>query len=170
MDTAGTGDSKGKPPPKPLSTREGLIVDALGIDKSLLCLTSAEDLRNLFARWLAATEAVANIKNITWNTTSRPTQAEVTNLFISKSRWHNPWERVFKPIATRYPQMRTWLERGDSDDTPTDAEVWGSPRSRYTMEDLRAWVDNDGEIKKEEKVKGKDKDKKKKKATLALSR
>ena len=57
MDTAGTGDSKGKPPPKPLSTCEGLIVDALGIDKSLLRLTSAEDLRNLFARWLAATEA-----------------------------------------------------------------------------------------------------------------
>ena len=173
MDTAGTGDSRGKPPPKPLSTREDLIVATLGIDKTLLRLTSGEDLGNLYTRWLAATEAIANIKNVTWNTTSRPTQTEVTNLFISKSRWHNPWERVFKPIATKYPLMRAWLERiggDDGDDGPKDAEVWGSVRSRYTMEDLRVWVDNDGEIKKEEKVKGKDKDKKKKKATSALSR
>ena len=69
--------------------------------------------------------------------------------------------------------MRAGLERiggDDGDDGPKDAEVWGSVRSTYTMEDLRAWVDNNGEIKKEEKVKGKDKDKKKKKATSALSR
>jgi len=86
VDTAGTGDSRGKPPPKPLSTCEDLIVATLGINKTLLRLTSGEDLGNLYARWLAATEAIANIKNVTWNTTSRPTQTEVTNLFISKTR------------------------------------------------------------------------------------
>lgn len=133
----------------------------------------AEDLQNLFKRYLACIEAIAQTKSVAWTGTgNKPNQNDVTTIFIKKTQWYN-WRTGFQKILSNYPDMRAWLEETDKKKIEKDAlEVWGVQKARYSLADLTEWVEHGGaflEDEKEKKEKEKEKTRKKKKAS-GLSR
>ena len=104
----------------------------------------------------------------------KPTQADIISVFKGKTQWHLTYAKAF-PKLTGYPEMVSWLE--DSDDKPSDIELWGVFKSTYTFSDLLEWLANGGvglkkigaeaeaesEIEETQKGKGKEKAKEKRK-------
>jgi hypothetical protein len=70
----------------------------------------------------------------------------IVEVFISKSAWHN-YKNHFTLVKQYYPEMISWLNNEQTDEEE-DREVWGDYRSRYTLEDLKEFLDLGGRLKK----------------------
>ena len=70
----------------------------------------------------------------------------VVEVFISKSAWHK-YKGQFSLVKQHYPDMISWLNN-ELTDEEEDREVWGESRSKYTLEDLKEFLDLGGKLKK----------------------
>ena len=75
----------------------------------------------------------------------RPSQTELVDVFMSRSYWHSHVSKLLIQVS-RYPLMVGWLERGDSDDEPSDFDVWHQTKPVYTFKELKEWLKNDGTL------------------------
>ena len=58
-------------------------------------------------------------------------------LFVSKSFWHSHVKKYFSKVSD-HPLLVAWLE--NSEDGPSDLEVWGIKKSSYNFKDLDAYL------------------------------
>lgn len=70
----------------------------------------------------------------------------VIGLFIGKTSWHDRYVNVFSSIETNYPEMVNWLNMKQST-KDEDLDAWGSIRSKYTLDDLKEYISNNGTLK-----------------------
>jgi|SRR5882762_257777 len=77
-----------------------------------------------------------------------PTFSEVlvVEVFISKSAWHK-YKNHFSLLKQYYPNMIDWLNQEITDEEE-DREAWGDLRNKYTLEDLKEFLDLGGRLKK----------------------
>jgi hypothetical protein len=90
------------------------------------------DMRLAYARYLAALDAQKRItsKEILAHWDGRkPTQEEITDVFVQKTSWHSTYVRTFSKLY-RNPAMQKWLE--GAIDAPRDDEVWKTQRKTFT--------------------------------------
>ena len=72
---------------------------------------------------------------------------DIIQLFVSKSFWHSHYKRLF-PRVSNHPLLVEWLE--NTQDGPSNLEVWGFEKPSYNFKDLEAYLDR-----KRDKGKGK---------------
>ena len=70
----------------------------------------------------------------------------IVKVFISKSAWYNQ-KNAFTTIKKSYSSMVEWLDCEASDEDE-DWEVWGDYREKYTLEDLKEFLDLGGRLKR----------------------
>jgi hypothetical protein len=70
---------------------------------------------------------------------------ELVDVFMSRSYWHSHVSKLFCQVS-HYPLMVTWLESRDSDDGPSDFDVWHQTKQAYTFKELKEWLKNDGTL------------------------
>ena len=79
----------------------------------------------------------------------RYTEELVIGLFIAKTSWHHRYINIFPTVEASYPDMVNWLNLPSSS-PEEDLDVWGSMRTRYTLEHLKEYISNKGVLKDEE--------------------
>jgi hypothetical protein len=88
----------------------------------------------------------------------KPSQVHIIETMQLKTFWYDYICKYFSKVG-EYPDMVAWLE--NSDDAPSDLEVWGVEKNSYSFGDLDEYLKSGGvglsEKKKEEKSKGKEK-------------
>ena len=70
----------------------------------------------------------------------------IVEVFISKSAWHK-YKNHFSLVKQYYPEMISWLNN-ELTDEEEDRDVWGDCRGKYTLEDLKEFLDLGGKLKK----------------------
>ena len=130
------------------------LMDVLGID-SELTNHSKKGLRWCYKKYKAFNGAVQSMDQMTregkWPLAiRRPGHTELVEIFMSKLYWHSHVVKPFALIAC-YPQMVAWLE-DDSDDSPSDFEVWHIQKSEYGFKELKEWLKSDGTLDKAAKA------------------
>ena len=70
----------------------------------------------------------------------------IIEVFIGKSAWHK-YKNHFTLVKQYYPEMIDWLDREITDEDE-DRETWGDFRSKYTLEDMKEFLDLGGKLKK----------------------
>ena len=86
----------------------------------------------------------------TWRSQKRlskhrsPPKLVAVEVFISKSAWYNQ-KNAFATVKKSYSSMVEWLNREGSDEDE-DREVWGDYREKYTLEDLKEYLDLGGRL------------------------
>jgi hypothetical protein len=70
----------------------------------------------------------------------------IVEVFIGKSAWHK-YKNHFSLVKKYYPEMVDWLDR-ELTDEDEDRDTWGEYRSKYTLEDLKEFLDLGGKLKK----------------------
>jgi hypothetical protein len=80
-----------------------------------------------------------------------PTFSEllIIEVFIGKSAWHK-YKSQFSLVKQYYPEMINWLNQEFTHEEE-DRETWGDYRSKYTLEDLKEFLDLGGRLKKTRK-------------------
>ena len=159
---AGSSSAKAQIAAKLLTSEQHLIAAELQIPSNMLRTGAPLSLQANYTRYLVYLEAcqtLANLKNTgTWPSGLKvPGQMDVILLFIGKSAWYDSWSKTFHNI-TKYPEMVKWLRM--EDDRQSDLEVWGIAHNVYNFVHLITWVENEGSLIVEKKLKkGKDKEK-----------
>lgn len=159
---AGSSSAKAQIAAKLLTSEQHLIAAELQIPSNMLRTGAPLSLQANYTRYLVYLEAcqtLANLKNTgTWPSGLKvPGQMDVILLFIGKSAWYDSWSKTF-PNITKYPEMVKWLRM--EDDRQSDLEVWGIAHNVYNFVHLITWVENEGSLIVEKKLKkGKEKEK-----------
>ena len=159
---AGSSSAKAQIAAKLLTSEQHLIAAELQIPLNMLRTGAPLSLQANYTRYLVYLEAcqtLANLKNTgTWPSGLKvPGQMDVILLFIGKSAWYDSWSKTF-PNITKYPEMVKWLRM--EDDRQSDLEVWGIAHNVYNFVHLITWVENEGSLIVEKKLKkGKEKEK-----------
>jgi hypothetical protein len=73
----------------------------------------------------------------------------IAEVFISKSAWYK-YKNHFSLVKKHYPDMIDWLNQEQTGEEE-DKEVWSDYRSKYTLEDLKEFLDLGGRLKKTRK-------------------
>jgi hypothetical protein len=126
------------------------LVEELGIDV-FFTNRSKTGIRFCWGRYLAIAQALEQAQT-TFKAGSWPSDLPAFNdvliieVFISKSAWYNQ-KNNFAAIQKNYPDMVAWLEQ-DMSDEDEDREVWGEHREKYTLEDLKEYLDLGGRLKR----------------------
>jgi ribulose kinase len=76
-------------------------------------------------------------------------EALIVEVFISKSAWYK-YKSHFSLVKKHYPDMIDWLNQ-ELTGEEEDKDVWGDYRSKYTLEDLKEFLDLGGRLKKTRK-------------------
>jgi hypothetical protein len=104
-----------------------------------------------WGRYLEVTKAIDQARS-TFEAGNWPSDLPAFNeiliieVFIGKSAWHN--QKVhFSSVKRHYPDMVSWLNQ-DVSDMAEDREVWGDYRDKYTLEDLKEFLDLGGKLKR----------------------
>jgi len=126
------------------------LVQELGID-TFFTDRNMTGIRFCWGRYLAITKAIEQghitSKAGTWPS-DLPTFSEVliVEIFISKSAWYNQ-KNHFAAIKKNFPNMVEWLNQ-DVTLEDEDQDVWGESREKYTLEDLREFLDLGGRLRR----------------------
>jgi hypothetical protein len=114
------------------------LVTALSIPVHLTN-SSTPGLCAAYLRWKGYQEAHARLDRMvadgSWKG-PQPTLGEIACCFVKHSTWHQNYKPNFKSISD-YPDMVRWLDQ--TDDAPTDMELWGYAKDRYGFDDLRKY-------------------------------
>ena len=159
---AGSSSAKAQIAAKLLTSEQHLIAAELQIPSNMLRTGAPLSLQANYTWYLVYLEAcqtLANLKNTgTWPSGLKvPGQMDVILLFIGKSAWYDSWSKTF-PNITKYPEMVKWLRMEDN--RQSDLEVWGIAHNVYNFVHLITWVENEGSLIVEKKLKkGKEKEK-----------
>lgn len=119
------------------------VANALDIDPTvtLKCDDPEESLRIHYSKWLAYQAAWNRIQTMMnqrqW---PYPTvgKTELVNLFGKRGFWGSYVKPAYKDIS-QFPSMVDWLKRSEDEKEPSDKEVWGVKKNRYTFKDLKQW-------------------------------
>ena len=126
------------------------LVEELGIN-IFFTNHSQTGIRFCWGCYLAITKAIEQAQ-ITSKAGSWPLDLPAYNkvliveVFISKSAWYNQ-KNAFTMIKKSYSSMVEWLDCEASDEDE-DQEVWGDYREKYTLEDLKEFLDLGGRLKR----------------------
>ena len=126
------------------------LVEELGIDGYFTNRTKT-GIHFCWGRYLAITKAIEQAQ-VTSKAGSWPSDLPAFNdvliveVFISKSAWYNQ-KNNFALVQKHYPGMVEWLDQ-DISDQNEDVEVWGEYRDKYTLEDLKEYLDFGGKLKR----------------------
>ena len=72
----------------------------------------------------------------------------IVEVFISKSAWYNQ-KNAFATIKKSYSSMVEWLDHEASDEDEDEYwELWGDYREKYTLENLKEFLDLGGRLKR----------------------
>jgi len=132
------------------STLRDRLVDELGIDV-LYTNRGKTGIRFCWGRYLAITKAIEQAQT-TFKAGSWPedlpsfSEVLIVEVFISKSAWYNQ-KNNFADINKKYPDMVDWLEK-DGSFPEEDREVWGEYRDKYTLDDLKEYLDLGGKLRR----------------------
>ena len=126
------------------------LVEELGI-VVFFTNRSQTGIRFCWGRYLAITKAIEQAQ-ITSKASRWPSdlpafsEVLIVEVFISKSAWYNQ-KNAFATVKKSYSSMVEWLDREGSDEDE-DREVWGDYREKYTLEDLKEYLDLGGRLKR----------------------
>lgn len=126
------------------------LVEELGIN-TFFTNHSQTGIHFCWGRYLAITKAIEQAQ-ITFKAGSWPSDLPAFNevliveVFVSKSAWYNQ-KNAFATIKKSYTNMVEWLDR-ETSDVDEDQEVWGDYREKYTLEDLKEYLDLGGRLKR----------------------
>jgi hypothetical protein len=132
------------------STLRDRLVEELGID-IFFTNRSKTGIRFCWGHYLAITKAIEQAQT-TFKAGSWPSELPAFNevliveVFISKSAWYNQ-KNYFGAVRKNYPEMVEWLDQ-DGLNEDEDREVWGEHREKYTLEDLKEFLDLGGRLKR----------------------
>jgi hypothetical protein len=133
---------------------------------SHLANRSDNSLHIAYEKYLAYIKAVPLLDEL-WTQralpfTQKPSKTDIIESMQGKSYWYDYHRQAFPKVA-QYPKMVAWLEGGEG--APSDEEVWGVVKEKYSFMDLFKFLNNSGhglevgEVEKERK--GNKRDKKK---------
>ena len=123
------------------------LVEELGIN-IFFTNCSQTGIHFCWGRYLAITKAIEQAQ-ITSKAGSWPldlpayNEVLIVEVFISKSAWYNQ-KNYFATIKKSYSSMIEWLDCEASD----EGEVWGDYREKFTLEDLKEFLDLGGRLKR----------------------
>jgi hypothetical protein len=126
------------------------LVEELGVD-IYFPDRNKSGIRFCWGRYLEITKAIEVAHGIleagNWPS-ELPSFSEIliVEVFISKSAWHNH-KNQFSQVQKYFPDMMEWLGLEDSDELE-DRKVWGDFREKYSLEDLKEFLESDGTLKK----------------------
>ena len=132
------------------STLRDCLVEELGID-IFFTNRSKTGMRFCWGCYLAIIKAIEQAQN-TFKAGSWPSDLPAFNdvliieIFISKSAWYNQ-KNNFASIKKNYPDMVDWLDQ-DSTTMDEDQEAWGEYQQKYTLDDLKEYLDLGGRLKR----------------------
>ena len=72
----------------------------------------------------------------------------IIEVFTSKFAWYNQ-KNNFTLIQRNYPELVAWLDQ-DMSDEDENWEVWGEHWEKYTLEDLKEYLDLGGRLKRKQ--------------------
>jgi hypothetical protein len=130
-------------PGEPLSYSEGLMKH-LGI-LSFLADRSEHSLRFSYQKYKVFLTAVKMLDE-KWKAgelpyTRRPLNEHIIEMMQSKTYWYDYIRKYFGKVGD-YPEMVAWLE--NDGDVPSDLEVWGVEKERYSFGDLDLYLKSGG--------------------------
>jgi hypothetical protein len=126
------------------------LIEELGID-ILFTDRSKTGIRVCWGRYLEISRVIDLARSIheagNWPA-DLPSFSEVLiiEVFISKSAWYN-YKSQFSLVKKYYPDMIQWLNQ-ELTQEDEDQDTWGEYRSKYTLEDLKEFLDLGGRLKK----------------------
>jgi hypothetical protein len=119
------------------------VANALNVDPTvtLKCDEPVESLRIHYRKWLAYQDAWNKIQMMMnrrqWQY-PKVGKSELVNLFGKRGFWSTYVRQAYKDIS-QFPSMVEWLKRGEDEKEPSDKEVWGVKKDKYTFKDLKQW-------------------------------
>lgn len=121
-----------------LSKKE--LIAALDIDQDL-CDEEAGDkgLLDSYCKWRAIKAAYRKMQGMSWNG-PKPTYGTIISLFVSTSMFYSHYK--YFNDAVKHPEMLEWLEGRQNG--PSDVDIWGREKGRYTFADLIKWLKEAG--------------------------
>ena len=63
---------------------------------------------------------------------------DLVNIFIAKSQFYLSWKPSFRAVK-QYPKMLAWLN--DNSGCESDSELWGEGNNKYSLNDLKDWLE-----------------------------
>ena len=132
------------------------LIQELGINATYTN-RSAPGLRFAWGRYQECVAAITKAREMVnagnWPSDLPPfTEFIVIEVFIGKSAWHANYVNAFLKIAdeeTEFAEMRDWLDSDPEQVRRSDTErIWGvRDQMKFTMEDLKTWVERGGTLK-----------------------
>jgi hypothetical protein len=114
-------------------------------------------LRFAWGRYVECSQAIKYAKTMSeagnWPTEIPSfTEYLIINIFIGKTMWYSSYVKIFEPIdmVSAFVDMKAWLDDNDPQEHETE-DIWGVLQSSYTIEDMRAWVNNGGTLQKKKR-------------------
>ena len=137
-----------------LTVEQTAQADALRIPVEMCCTGLPLSLQQNYRRYVAYIDALAKFKSMQKNGSwpdglKKPSNFDIQRLFIGKTTWHDSWSKTF-PHLNNYPNMKKWLM--EDEDCCDTAELWGCPERIFNFQDLIAWVQKGGSLKKGKKA------------------
>ena len=100
------------------------------------------NLQLAYQKYLAFLEAKNTLESVEWDG-RKPPQAELIQLFASKSYFFSHHKKFFPKVAS-YPELDAWLR--EKEDRLSSVEVWGIAKAVYSFEDLERFLANGGTL------------------------
>lgn len=137
-----------------LTVEQTAQADALRIPVEMRRTGLPLSLQQNYRRYVAYIDALAKFKSMQKNGSwpdglKKPSNFNIQCLFIGKSTWHDSWSKTF-PHLNNHPDMKKWLM--EDEDCCDTAELWGCPERIFNFQDLIAWVQKGGSLKKGKKA------------------
>ncbi|TFK58894.1 hypothetical protein BDN72DRAFT_865594 [Pluteus cervinus] len=129
-------------------------IQLLDIDSSLTGTVLNPDLHLGYAKYVACLDAKKKFKESRGKWTGpKTTETDIISLFYGKTNWHKEILGTFSCLygKEQFIPMVKWLEDSDATEEQT-IDVWGElpePGKSYVLSDLKRWLDDFVEKKKE---------------------
>ena len=127
-----------------IPTKTEALIKKLEFDVSLTTQDQGTGIRIYYQRYKAVLAAILKYESLckagNWDGLFTPTHIDFVQLVTSKSMWYKQY-KLFDQVS-RYPQMIEWL--GESEDTPTDIELWGFECDIYQWAHLEGFLKQGG--------------------------
>jgi len=126
------------------------LIEELGIDVHFTDRTKT-GIRVCWGRYLEITRSIELARSIgdagNWPS-DLPSFSEllIVEVFIGKSAWHK-YKNHFSLVKQYYPDLISWLNQEFTEEDE-DRETWGEYRGKYSLEDLKEFLDLGGKLKK----------------------
>ena len=124
----------------PTHVRVFAAARVLKIDTNLTWMADTPTIFVIYQHYLESLRTLSFLATGVWPSGTRsPTKEDVHRIFVGHTQY-SKWQKIFFRLQS-YPELKAWINQ-DEDAPPTE-EIWGTNiKPKYSLDDIKDWMDN----------------------------